>query len=573
MLVRRIYFTPVSANIKKTKPTRVQVIVTVLLVCGAWKLLPYEPIRHLVTVAEAQRQRPAYDYIIVGAGTVGCVLAERLSRSANASVLLIEAGRQFGLPATVPLLALTMQGTHLDWAYRSTGQQHSSFGLHARQQFLPRGKGLGGSAQLNYALHYAGTNAEDFERWQRVASGWGAATMQRYLRRLLCRDDTAAGSPRPVVHWESHDPDEGLSKVFDAMRAETRSTEPQLRFDAAASNTRRGRRWTTYHTHLLPALERPNLHILYGTRVHRVVFDAHRRAIGVRVTADDDVHRRRSAAGTVLLRAAREVVLCAGAFGTPHLLQLSGVGARADLERSGIAVVADVPAVGRNLYDHLTVPLFVAIDAPISLTPAKVLNAATAWRYVRHGGGWLARFGVVGFVADWRAGHAVGVFGAGAMDEAILRDVANTRADVFRAQYPMYANASQEGVVMLCMCMQPESRGTVRVRGRRRSAWAAPLIDPNYLADAADVACTRRAVRMAVRRLAGSEAMRAIGARVVWPRLAECRNFGPTAAAAAAGEEQPSDRYVECMMRTIGVTAHHPGGTCALGACVDERLR
>lgn len=129
--------------------------------------------------------------------------------------------------------------------------------------------------------------------------------------------------------------------------------------------------------------------------------------------------------------------------------------------------------------------------------------------------------------------------------------------------------------MLLCMCQQPVARGEVRLASGGRSARQPPLVDPNFLAAEADVRCTRRAMRLAVGALLRTRAMRAVGARVEWPRLAECANFGPTAEDWRTGE--PSDRYLECVMRVVGVTAHHPGGTCAMGGggggCVDERLR
>lgn len=511
----------------------------------------------------------------MGAGTVGCVLASRLSESANTSVLLVEAGYRFDtLFAAVPLLALAMQGTARDWSYVSTVQQHSSHGQHGRRQFLPRGKGLGGSAQLNYMLHYDGANGADFDRWEQQAgaSGWGQQTMHKYLQQPPdIMEPTESQQRHQRVASTPYDPDDELVRIFDAVRDEMHLSQPHLHFDVAEYNTKNGLRWNGYHTYLRPAMVRPNLHILYGTRVHRIQFDADRRATGVRVATDGQPI---TSGHTTLLSARHEIVLSAGAYGTPHLLKVSGIGPRAELERFRIPVVVDLPSVGQNLHEHLTVPLYVAINQSISLTADKLLAPSELWRYVRHGHGWWSRFGVVGFVSDWRQHHAIGLFGAGAMDENVLRQVANTRSDVFRGQFPLYANGSQEGFVLLHTCHQPRSRGSVQLNGR--SVRVPPLIDPRFLADAADVLCVRRAMRLAVGGLMRTQAMRSIGVRVMWPRLRECRNFGPWPEDWRSNE--PSDRYLECLMRTIGVTAHHPGGTCAMGgregeSCTDERLR
>lgn len=520
------------------------------------------------------------------------MLANRLSADANVSVLLIEAGTRFGLLAEVPLLALAQQKSTVDWSLVSTPQRHSSRGLIDRRQFLPRGKGLGGSSQLNYALHFNGAD-RDFDAWS--VAGWGSQTMRQYLRRIADEKRVYSEPPAP----------EGLWRVFDAMRTEMGAQLPHLQFDAAASNTRKGVRWSTYKTYLRPAFERPNLQILYGTRAHRVLFGradrrtdgGQRRARAIRVSdearllhADEDDADNMSpgARGTHTIRASREIILCTGAYGTPQLLQLSGIGPAELLDRLHIRAVADSPHVGRNLHEHLTVPLFVSINESLSMTTAKMLNPLEWWRYVRHGAGFLARFGVIGFVADPRAHHAFGVFAAGSMDESVLCEVANTRRDVFRGQFPLYRNGSQEGFVLLHTCHQPRSRGSVMLA--ERSVRTAPLIDPNFLAEEADVECIGRSIRLAARMMR-SRAMRGIGVRYHWPRLKECQNFGPFEAddgddeADVDGgddgddimEEGRSDRYLECVMRTIGVTAHHPGGTCAMGtnadSCVDERLR
>lgn len=524
------------------------------------------------------------------------MLANRLSEDANTSVLLIEAGTRFGLLAEVPLLALAQQKSAVDWSFVSSPQLHSSRGLVGERQFLPRGKGLGGSSQLNYALHFNGADA-DFDAWERIVGvpSWGSQTMRQYMRRIVEQKRVFSETPAP----------EGLVPVFDEMRAEMSTVLPHLKFDAAASNTRNGVRWSTYKTYLKPSFQRPNLHILYGTRVHRVLFGKQqpRRARAVRVSSDESLLRQDDGTdeettanrATHTIRAGREIILSAGAYATPQLLQLSGIGPAALLKRFRIRQIVDAPTVGENLYEHLTVPVFLSINESMSMTTDKMQRPTEWWRYLRHGSGFLSRFGVIGFVSDQAEHHGFGIFGAGSMDETVLREVANTKSDVFRGQFPLFRNSSQEGFVLLHTCHQPKSRGSVTLDGR--SVRVAPRIDPNFLAHEADVQCIGRSIRLAARMMQ-SRAMRRIRVRYHWPQLKECTNFGPFAGEYDADDDTDdeemdddddadgaektaadgqSDRYLECLIRTIGVTAHHPGGTCAMGAnadsCVDERLR
>lgn len=369
-------------------------------------------------------------FLVVGAGTAGSVLANRLSENPNTSVLLVEAGQQFGLLSAVPLLALVMQKSTVDWSYVSSVQTHSSFGMVDHRQFLPRGKGLGGSSQMNFLLHFDGADA-DFDAWDATmagASGWGSRTMRPYLQTIM-HQHTAVGDGRraqPQRVFRTEPDAEGLVSVFRELRDEVESHEPHLLFDAAASNTRNGIRWSTYHTYLRPTFGRANLDILYGTRVHRVQFDKQLRATAVVVAADDATSER----DALTIYSTREIIISSGAYGTPHLLKLSGIGPRTELDRFRIPVVVDLPSVGANLHEHLTVPLFVSINETISLTTDKVASLGEWWRYLSTGSGFLSRFGVIGFVADQRQHHGFGVFGAGTMEETVLRDVANCRSEV-----------------------------------------------------------------------------------------------------------------------------------------------
>lgn len=201
----------------------------------------------------------------------------------------------------------------------------------------------------------------------------------------------------------------------------TNISNEHLRFRLAKSNVRRGIRWSSYHSYLRPSFQRPNLHIAYSTRVRRINFyDG--KAAAVSVSAEGAFDRAKH------IFARREIIISAGAYQTPQILKLSGIGPAQELRQHKIRVYHDSPKVGTNLYDHMNLPLYVSINASISVTLEKMFNVATLWEYLWYGGGLLSQFGVTGFVSDGNSG--VGVFGVGTIDEAGMRDVSNYLKDV-----------------------------------------------------------------------------------------------------------------------------------------------
>lgn len=221
-----------------------------------------------------------------------------------------------------------------------------------------------------------------------------------------------------------------LADVFDAVKMQhLRHNHPYVTFSTTKSTTFKGARWSNYHSYLRPTFQRPNLHILINARVRRIQFDALRRATSVLIS-DDAQSALPQPTHEIRIKSTGEIILSAGAYGTPHLLMLSGVGPVEQLDLFKIARVATSPLVGRNLHDHVTVPLFVSINESLSMTTDKLFRLGEVMQYVTHGIGYYSRFGVVGFVTDEREHHSFGVFGAGTMEEQVLRDVANCKQDV-----------------------------------------------------------------------------------------------------------------------------------------------
>ncbi|XP_055610424.1 neither inactivation nor afterpotential protein G-like [Uranotaenia lowii] len=583
--------------------------IALLFVTVTWKWLSYELIPNRVYDI-GQIQNMSFDYIVVGAGTAGCVLANRLSADANHSVLLIEAGDVFGAASIVPLFSTAMQQTEVDWAFRTTPQKHSSHGLINNQQFLPRGRGLGGSGQINYMLHFTGIE-QDFDRWQQLgAPDWGYAQLKPYLEKheqehqpksvppegvdLLDVGCGTAGSRKddeifeqnqyptfiqsdkspqlefcsktsppttvePKLHVTPVRTDENLlAKAFTDVGLELSS---EYRFEAAKYTIRKGVRWSSYHAYLRQAFGRPNLYILTNTVSQKILFDDRKRATGVRISDEDE--------NPVELKANKEIILSAGAIQTPQLLKLSGVGPALELRRHRIPLVHDSPNVGQNYFDHLNLPLFVSINTSASVTLTKVLDIRSLKSYLRDGKGVLSTTAVAGIGSNARSGGHSGIilFGMGSVDEQALRHVSNMDESTFRAFFPLHHNTSQEGFLMLNTCHHPKSRGAVYLRDLKANS--SPFINPNYLKDRFDIDCMIKAIRTAAKTV-NSVAFQKLGAKLHWPMLKRCANFGPYEEDFKTN--RPSERYLECILRISALTGHHPGGTAAIGANSDAPI-
>lgn len=213
------------------------------------------------------------------------------------------------------------------------------------------------------------------------------------------------------------------SKFVDGSSELYRQNSTNLEYHLVKYNTYRGVRHSTYQAYLKPAFDRPNLKIVLSTRVHRILFKQ-RNAIGVLATADSlnqPPHK---------IHAAREVILSAGAFHTPQILKLSGVGPVKELKRYDIGVVHNSQMVGRNLYDHLSMPIYVSVNESMSVTRSKVLNVLEIFGYLLHGGGIFSNFGVIGYLTDPENDHGTGIFGVGTIDERLLRKIVNYDGDV-----------------------------------------------------------------------------------------------------------------------------------------------
>ncbi|XP_046737604.1 neither inactivation nor afterpotential protein G-like [Diprion similis] len=480
-----------------------------------------------------------YDYIIVGAGTAGCVIASKLSKSGNASVLLIEAGGYFKWFSSVPLAAPLLQGTDANWAYQTEPQAFSSRGLRERKQFLPRGKGLGGSGHMNYLLHSFGI-PEDYVNWP---VGWSYADLLPYFKRV---ENTMAVSTVSVKGK--------LAQAFLDSGIEISRENTDLLL--ARHTLKNGARWSSYNAYLNQAWNRKNLHILMNTVVTKIIFDKlTARAIQIQ-------HRN----GRMdQLKANREIIVCGGAINTPQLLLLSGIGPANELKKHGIPVVSHLEKVGENLFDHLNVPIYIGLKTPVSVTLNKLMSLSEIFKYYAFGSGLLASTAILGTGITGQSG--IVLFGMGSADESLLKDIANFHTMTFRALFPSYNNSKQEGFIYLANCLQPKSRGRITLGSTHFSD--PPIIDPRYLQNDYDIACTHKAINLALDTLKTRKFME-LGVTPHIPDLDECNHLKP---------DYSNVEFTECLTRTVGLTSHHFGGTCRMGnkhdkgAVVDEYLR
>jgi choline dehydrogenase len=486
-----------------------------------------------------------YDYVIVGAGSAGCVLAARLSEDPATRVLLLEAGPpDRSLWIHLPIgYGKTMWSDTFNWRFETDPEPN----MNGRRIYWPRGKTLGGSSSINGMIYIRGQR-EDYDHWAALGNtGWGYDDVLPYFIR-------SEGNVRGASAWHGAD---GPLKVAD-IGAPHELIEAFIRgaqqigvarnddFNGALQegagyyqlNTDRGWRCSTATAYLDPARTRANLHIETGAFATGVVMQG-RRAVGVR-------YRRGGALQTAHCRA--EVLLAAGAIQSPQLLQLSGIGPGALLAEHGIPVVVDAPEVGENLQDHLQVRLGYECTRPI--TTNDQLNSVPG--RVRIALQWLlARSGPL----------AVGINQGGCFMRALPEvshtpdiqfHVATLSADMAGGQVHPYS-----GFTMSVCQLRPRSRGHIRIRAP--DPFAPPSMQPNYLDSELDQRTAVAALK-AARAIAASEALRGYVRREVKP-----------------GPDATSDAELLEFCRDHGATIFHPAGTCRMGvdgrAVVDPRLR
>ncbi|XP_067122970.1 glucose dehydrogenase [FAD, quinone]-like [Centruroides vittatus] len=508
-----------------------------------------------------------YDYIIVGGGSAGSVLANRLSENPDNQVLLLEAGSNENKQTDVPANTIGLQMSPLDWAYKTEPQKFACFGLNGQQSRWPRGKVLGGSSVLNTMVFSRG-NHKDYDNWARNgAYGWSWKEVFPYF--LKSEDNTdinylkngyhATGGYQTISSPRFSSPLQAAfleaGKLFGYPIIDVNGPT-QTGFSPGQSFSRKGRRCSTNKAFIRPVQHRPNLDILLFSFVTKIVFGEFKRAVGV--TFDRFNH-------TYFVKARKEIIISAGTINSPQLLMLSGIGPKEDLQRFRIPVISNLP-VGLNLQDHIF-PLGVdfLINKPISAILPRFFSPKTLLQYYIAGKGlWTLSIGIegIGFINtkyanpydDYPDIQYHFLSGGMASDGGkLFLPAAGLKREIYNLYYSPFEY--DDAFSIFPVLVHPKSRGYIKLRSA--NPYEHPIIQPNYLSHPEDILRIVDAMKQGM----------SLGESLPFQKLGS-RHF-PTVVPGCGKFPKSSDRYLECVARTLTFTIYHPAGTCKMGAIED----
>lgn len=520
---------------------------------------------------------PEYDFIIVGAGSAGCVLANRLSEFPHWNVLLIEAGGKENYVMDIPLLVAPLQVSEANWKYKLEPSENVCLGMKGRQCLLPRGKVMGGSSTINFMIYTRG-NRHDYNLWEKLGNpGWGSEDVLPYFLKLEnmtipdLRRDTKYHSTRgelPVSYAPYHTP---LADAFlEAGRAMGYRTvdyngETQVGFSYLQASMKNGTRWSASRAFLHPIKNRKNLHIKKWSLVTNILIERDTKtAYGVEFFSGKRKY---------VVRARKEVIVSAGAINSPKLLMLSGIGPVEHLSELDIPLLQDLK-VGYNLMDHIgLMTITFVLNQSVALRERDVMKDKAFMEYMSYHTGPLTVPGCMDGIAFYDSENPYDTEGdpdielllsAGSIaSETNIHKILGVREDIYERFYKPIEQFHTW--TALPIILRPKSRGRVFLKSR--NAFEKPRIYFDFFQESADMDKLLLGVKK-VLELGRTQAFQKYGTRLHDIPIPGCEH-----------SEFGSDDYWRCVLRHYAFPIWHLSGTCKMGpasdrdAVVDSRLR
>ncbi|KAK5648254.1 hypothetical protein RI129_003146 [Pyrocoelia pectoralis] len=491
-----------------------------------------------------------YDHIIVGAGSAGSVIANRLTEDGFRNILLLEAGEDSNNFTDIPAMQIYLIGTEHNWGYRSVPQTTSCLGFKNKQCALHRGKGVGGTSLIN-SLSYIRGNKADYDNWRTQGNyGWSFKELLPYFKKSenFPNGDANYHGNKGYLHvqeWNTIGPQSEAffeaNKILGRIEVDYNG-EKQLGYSKLQFNIKEGKRQDACTAFVVPAMHRSNLEILTNSYAIKILVDPNKKAYGILFARNGKIY---------VAQSRKDIILSAGTFGSPHLLMLSGIGPKKDLERFGIRVIQDLP-VGNHLQDH---PTFCYLEFLTNYTlPHRSLEDNI--KQFLNGNGPLTNALNVDGVVFLQTTYAKVV---GQPDVEIFMFPSGGDSEIMEKFWNIERNdklndtLSKNTITLMGVLLHPKSVGNVRLNSANPFEY--PLIDPMLLSDEEDEDIERlyQSIEM-IMELINTFPFKKLGTKLKNGPLPACKMH-----------IYPSKQYWYCYLRQLTMPFFHPVGTCKMG--------